>query len=102
MREDEERAEVALTLRRIAGAVVLLGEAYGRRLRSHPRARSLVERAAGCAGAACVDLAARAVSAPPSRHPRVEAQLLSVYGADVEIPPLAWEMAIHVETQNAR
>ncbi len=102
MREDEERAEVGMALRRIAGSVVLLGEAYGRRLRAHPRARALVERVASCAGAACVDLATRARREPPSRHARIEAQLLSVYGADVEIPPLAWEMAMHVEGQDAR
>ena len=102
MRENEERAEVATTLRRVAGSVVLLGEAYGRRLRLYPRARALVERAAGCAGAACVDLAAWARRGPPSRHAHVEAQLLSVYGPDVEIPPLAWEMAMHVERQDRR
>lgn len=101
-REEEERAVVARKLRHIAGSVVLLGEAWGRRLLARPRLRALVEEASHSAGAACVKLAARAAREPPPSHPRVEAQLLSVYGVDVEIPALAWEMAINVEIEKTR
>lgn len=93
----DEREATALELRRLAGAFVSLGEAYGRRFRARRWARNAVVRCGEWAGGACAQLAFLAAGKPLSPHAIVEARLISVYGADEEIPSLARTMALEVE-----
>lgn len=91
---DARRAEAGREVRRLAGKLVLLGEAYARRNRLRPRVGRAISVAATATAGACMRLAARILGAPLASHPHVEAQLVSVYGpGDADIPLLAREMA---------
>ncbi len=99
---NEARLQVGRDLRRLAGAAVSLGEhaALRCRQRDMPRAARGAIIVGCAAGRALLRAACGVLQEPLPAHLEVEAELISVYGAEQgAIPPLARTMAIEVRLE---